>query len=384
MTGATIQVASEMLPNSTERAVTISGSSEAITKCIYQICCVMMESPPKGATIPYRPKPAMPPVIFAGGQAYTIQGQYAIPHPDVSIFIYLYLYLYFISYFPITDPHVSFIATFSSSSNLIPIQLTKLHQLALQHAPLVPGQATFGALSPQGTNRYLIILSFSAWTKLDSFLRTFFSFVLDDFFSFILDDFFLVRSWRFFLFVHFWRFFDSFISDDLRPWSESSSSLGNLGRSRWESSRQHSATPSTTPWSNSFTSLGRWRRRRRRAIHHVRVDDSKWPHRMYHWKRRSQNQWDQVRVSLLGLQDVCLSLSLLSPSLFSLVLCVTSFFPSLTSKCYWPKTTTSINRQLSGASIKISNTEEGSKERTVVISGTPESINLATYLINTR
>lgn len=26
----------------------------------------------------------MPPVIFAGGQAYTIQGQYAIPHPDVS------------------------------------------------------------------------------------------------------------------------------------------------------------------------------------------------------------------------------------------------------------------------------------------------------------
>jgi hypothetical protein len=27
----------------------------------------------------------MPPVIFAGGQAYTIQGQYAIPHPDVNI-----------------------------------------------------------------------------------------------------------------------------------------------------------------------------------------------------------------------------------------------------------------------------------------------------------
>lgn len=43
-----------------------------------------LQSPPKGATIPYRPKPAMPPVIFAGGQAYTVQGQYAIPHPDVS------------------------------------------------------------------------------------------------------------------------------------------------------------------------------------------------------------------------------------------------------------------------------------------------------------
>ncbi|XP_065288018.1 poly(rC)-binding protein 3-like isoform X6 [Dermacentor albipictus] len=108
VTGASIQVASEMLPNSTERAVTVSGTAEAITKCIYQICCVMMESPPKGATIPYRPKPAMPPVIFAGGQAYTVQGQYAIPHPD----------------------------------------LTKLHQLALQHAPLLPGHSV-GAINPQ-------------------------------------------------------------------------------------------------------------------------------------------------------------------------------------------------------------------------------------------
>ncbi|XP_032301951.1 poly(rC)-binding protein 3 isoform X6 [Coturnix japonica] len=61
------------------------------------------ESPPKGATIPYRPKPASTPVIFAGGQAYTIQGQYAIPHPD----------------------------------------LTKLHQLAMQQTPFTPlGQTT--------------------------------------------------------------------------------------------------------------------------------------------------------------------------------------------------------------------------------------------------
>jgi len=56
VTGASIQVASEMLPNSTERAVTISGSSKAITQCIYNICCVMLESPPKGTTIPYTPK----------------------------------------------------------------------------------------------------------------------------------------------------------------------------------------------------------------------------------------------------------------------------------------------------------------------------------------
>ncbi|XP_050298136.1 poly(rC)-binding protein 3 isoform X3 [Anthonomus grandis grandis] len=86
VTGASIQVASEMLPNSTERAVTISGTANAITECIHHICTVMLESPPKGATIPYRPKPQVGgPVILAGGQAYTIQGNYAVPaHADVA------------------------------------------------------------------------------------------------------------------------------------------------------------------------------------------------------------------------------------------------------------------------------------------------------------
>ncbi|XP_031204358.1 poly(rC)-binding protein 3 isoform X8 [Mastomys coucha] len=97
-TGAQVQVAGDMLPNSTERAVTISGTPDAIIQCVKQICVVMLESPPKGATIPYRPKPVSTPVIFAGGQAYTIQGQYAIPHPD----------------------------------------LTKLHQLAMQQTPFPP------------------------------------------------------------------------------------------------------------------------------------------------------------------------------------------------------------------------------------------------------
>uniref|UniRef100_A0A3P8ULN7 Poly(rC) binding protein 3 n=1 Tax=Cynoglossus semilaevis TaxID=244447 RepID=A0A3P8ULN7_CYNSE len=103
-TGAQVQVAGDMLPNSTERAVTISGAPEAIIQCVKQICVVMLESPPKGATIPYRPKPAANPIIFSGGQAYTIQGQYAIPHPD---------------------------------------QLSKLHQLAMQQTPFTPlGQTT--------------------------------------------------------------------------------------------------------------------------------------------------------------------------------------------------------------------------------------------------
>ncbi|XP_077958524.1 poly(rC)-binding protein 3-like isoform X5 [Gasterosteus aculeatus] len=78
-TGAQVQVAGDMLPNSTERAVTISGAPEAIIQCVKQICVVMLE-------------------------AYTIQGQYAIPHPD---------------------------------------QLSKLHQLAMQQTPFNPlGQTT--------------------------------------------------------------------------------------------------------------------------------------------------------------------------------------------------------------------------------------------------
>ncbi|XP_030828955.1 poly(rC)-binding protein 3 isoform X2 [Strongylocentrotus purpuratus] len=86
-TSASITVASEMLPSSTERAVTISGTPEAITKAIYQVCCVMLESPPKGATIPYRPKPATAPIIFAGGsqqQAYAVHGNYALAQPDLT------------------------------------------------------------------------------------------------------------------------------------------------------------------------------------------------------------------------------------------------------------------------------------------------------------
>ncbi|XP_072136809.1 poly(rC)-binding protein 4 isoform X5 [Mobula birostris] len=83
-TGAQVQVAGDLLPNSTERAVTISGTQDAIIHCIRQICAVILESPPKGATIPYRPTLAPGPVVFSGGQAYTVQGQFAVPHPDLS------------------------------------------------------------------------------------------------------------------------------------------------------------------------------------------------------------------------------------------------------------------------------------------------------------
>lgn len=82
--GAQVQVAGDMLPNSTERAITVAGTPQSIIECVKQICVVMLESPPKGVTIPYRPKPSGSPVIFAGGQAYAVQGQHAIPQPDVS------------------------------------------------------------------------------------------------------------------------------------------------------------------------------------------------------------------------------------------------------------------------------------------------------------
>ncbi|ERE88060.1 poly(rC)-binding protein 3 [Cricetulus griseus] len=86
-TGAQVQVAGDMLPNSTERAVTISGTPDAIIQCVKQICVVMLESPPKGATIPYRPKPASTPVIFAGGQQLTKLHQLAMqqtPFPPLG------------------------------------------------------------------------------------------------------------------------------------------------------------------------------------------------------------------------------------------------------------------------------------------------------------
>uniref|UniRef100_A0A5S6QJ16 K Homology domain-containing protein n=1 Tax=Trichuris muris TaxID=70415 RepID=A0A5S6QJ16_TRIMR len=66
-TGASIQVASEMLPSSTERAVTLSGTADAVICCMRQICLILLESPPKGATVPYRPIPSIVSNILCGG-----------------------------------------------------------------------------------------------------------------------------------------------------------------------------------------------------------------------------------------------------------------------------------------------------------------------------
>uniref|UniRef100_A0A0N4ZP28 K Homology domain-containing protein n=1 Tax=Parastrongyloides trichosuri TaxID=131310 RepID=A0A0N4ZP28_PARTI len=68
-TGASIQVASEMLPSSTERAVTISGSAKAITLCMAEVCKILLEAPPRGTNIPYRPKSSINPVLVAQNAA---------------------------------------------------------------------------------------------------------------------------------------------------------------------------------------------------------------------------------------------------------------------------------------------------------------------------
>nr|KAI8730333.1 poly(rC)-binding protein 3-like [Biomphalaria glabrata] len=85
-TGASIQVASEMLPNSTERAVTVSGTADAITQCIKYVCGIMLESPPKGANLPYRPKPLLSPVYISGSQGFTVPASLpSLPGQDVCM-----------------------------------------------------------------------------------------------------------------------------------------------------------------------------------------------------------------------------------------------------------------------------------------------------------
>ncbi|CAL8352269.1 unnamed protein product [Gadus morhua 'NCC'] len=107
-TGAQVQVAGDLLPNSTERGVTISGGQDSIIQCVKLICTVILESPPKGATIPYRPSPAPGTVLLSGNQvfeasdfgshplfsmaqggvdlqqAYAVQSQYGVPHSELA------------------------------------------------------------------------------------------------------------------------------------------------------------------------------------------------------------------------------------------------------------------------------------------------------------
>uniref|UniRef100_K7FX33 Poly(rC) binding protein 4 n=1 Tax=Pelodiscus sinensis TaxID=13735 RepID=K7FX33_PELSI len=76
-TGAQVQVAGDLLPNSTERAVTVSGVPGAIIQCVRQICAVILESPPKGATIPYHPCLSLGTALLSASQLWLL----GRPHP---------------------------------------------------------------------------------------------------------------------------------------------------------------------------------------------------------------------------------------------------------------------------------------------------------------
>jgi poly(rC)-binding protein 3/4 len=56
LTGASVQVANDMLPNSTERSVTISGTTHAVMQCIQRLCSIVAESKPSTSVIPYQPQ----------------------------------------------------------------------------------------------------------------------------------------------------------------------------------------------------------------------------------------------------------------------------------------------------------------------------------------
>uniref|UniRef100_A0A674APM8 Poly(rC) binding protein 4 n=1 Tax=Salmo trutta TaxID=8032 RepID=A0A674APM8_SALTR len=86
-TGAQIQVAGDLLPNSTERGVTILGSQDSVIQCVKLICTVILESPPKGATIPYRPSPSPGALLISGNQVRKPQTH---PHP-LSIHLLFYV-----------------------------------------------------------------------------------------------------------------------------------------------------------------------------------------------------------------------------------------------------------------------------------------------------
>ncbi|XP_032108597.1 poly(rC)-binding protein 2-like isoform X2 [Sapajus apella] len=141
-TGAQVQVAGDMLPNSTEWAITIAGIPQSIIECVKQICMVMLEtlsqSPTKGVTIPYRPKPSSSPVIFAGGQH-----RYSTGSDSAS--------------FPHTTPSMCLNPDLEGP----PLELIKLHQLAMQqsHFPMTHGNTGFSGLdaSAQTTSHELTI-----------------------------------------------------------------------------------------------------------------------------------------------------------------------------------------------------------------------------------
>uniref|UniRef100_UPI0037E7030E poly(rC)-binding protein 4-like n=1 Tax=Semicossyphus pulcher TaxID=241346 RepID=UPI0037E7030E len=136
-TGAQVQVAGDLLPNSTEREVTISGSQDAIIQCVKLICTVILESPPKGATIPYRPSPTAGTVLLAGNQVF--EASDFSSHPLFSV----------------SQGGVDLQQTFAVQSHYGHIphsELAKLHQLSLQQQGLTSISQSAAQVLPGGVD----------------------------------------------------------------------------------------------------------------------------------------------------------------------------------------------------------------------------------------
>uniref|UniRef100_A0A4W4FA96 K Homology domain-containing protein n=1 Tax=Electrophorus electricus TaxID=8005 RepID=A0A4W4FA96_ELEEL len=127
-TGAQVQVAGDLLPNSTERGVTISGSQEAIIQCVKLICTVILESPPKGATIPYRPSPTPGALLLSGNQVF--EASEFGSHPLFSV--------------------AQGALDLQQVSIILPQDLAKLHQLSMQQGLAPIAQPTTTPVLPAG------------------------------------------------------------------------------------------------------------------------------------------------------------------------------------------------------------------------------------------
>ncbi|XP_078517286.1 poly(rC)-binding protein 4 [Lissotriton helveticus] len=83
-TGAQVQVAGEMLPNSTERSVTLTGTPEAVIESVKQISYVILETSPKGPSIPYCPNMSLGMALLSANQGFQVQGQYPVTQAEVN------------------------------------------------------------------------------------------------------------------------------------------------------------------------------------------------------------------------------------------------------------------------------------------------------------
>ena len=63
-TGCNVKIANDLLPNSTEKLITLYGEPRVIEGCVDAICQVMIEEAPRGKCTPYTPATYGPSPVF--------------------------------------------------------------------------------------------------------------------------------------------------------------------------------------------------------------------------------------------------------------------------------------------------------------------------------